>query len=196
MSAYKASLTRNTLETNITMSVDFSQTEGFGLRGTSGVGFFDHMLNSLAVHSRSVIELSMSGDLNVDCHHTIEDVGIVLGKILAEIISERGAIMRYGTAFIPMDEALASAVIDVSGRPFIVCGYTPNAPMIGDYDTQMTAEFFRAVAFNMGATLHISVLYGENDHHCVEAMFKAFAHALADAMVIRGGEVLSAKGSL
>ncbi len=191
----RATLTRNTLETKITMSVDFGVTEGFGLRGTSGIGFFDHMLNSVAVHSRSVIELQMTGDLHVDCHHTIEDVGIVYGKLLAEIIKERGPIVRYATSFIPMDEALARAVIDVSGRPYIVCDYTPTSPMIGDYDTQMTAEFFRAVAFNMGATLHLALLYGKNDHHCVEAMYKAFAHALADALQGRDA-VLSAKGVL
>ena len=191
----KATLERNTLETKINMSVDFGAAEGFGLRGTSGIGFFDHMLNSVAVHSRSVIELQMTGDLHVDCHHTIEDVGIVYGKLLAEIIKERGPIARYATSFIPMDEALARAVIDVSGRPYIVCDYTPTSPMIGDYDTQMTAEFFRAVAFNMGATLHMALLYGTNDHHCVEAMYKAFAHALADAIKPRDA-VLSAKGVL
>lgn len=191
----KATLVRNTLETNITMSVDFGVDEGFGLRGTSGIGFFDHMLNSIAVHSRSVIDLQMTGDLHVDCHHTIEDVGIVYGKLLAEIIKERGAIVRYATSFIPMDEALARAVIDVSGRPYVVCDYTPTAPMIGEYDTQMTSEFFRAVAFNMGATLHLALLYGKNDHHCVEAIYKAFAHALADALQPRDA-VLSAKGVL
>lgn len=191
----KATLTRNTLETKITMSVDFDVTEGGGLRGTSGIGFFDHMLNSVAVHSRSVIELTMTGDLHVDCHHTIEDVGIVYGKLLAEIIKNRGPIVRYATSFIPMDEALARAVIDVSGRPYIVCDYTPSTPMIGEYDTQMTAEFFRAVAFNMGATLHLALLYGKNDHHGVEAIYKAFAHALADAIVPRDA-VLSAKGVL
>ena len=196
MNSAKASLVRNTLETQISMSVDFGAADGYGLKGTSGVGFFDHMLNSLAIHSRSVIELNMKGDLHVDCHHTIEDVGIVLGKLYGEIVKERGKIMRYGTSFIPMDEALARCVIDISGRPYLVCYYLPTSPMIGDYDTQMTAEFFRAVAFNMGATLHIALLYGDNDHHCVEAMFKAFAHALADAIAPRDGEILSAKGTL
>lgn len=196
MNSAKASLVRNTLETQISMSVDFGAADGYGLKGTSGVGFFDHMLNSLAIHSSSVIELNMKGDLHVDCHHTIEDVGIVLGKLYGKIAKERGKIMRYGTSFIPMDEALARCVIDISGRPYLVCDYYPTAPMIGDYDTQMTAEFFRAVAFNMGATLHIALLYGDNDHHCVEAMFKAFAHALADAIAPRDGEILSAKGTL
>lgn len=196
MSTTKISLTRNTLETKITMSVDFGVSEGFGLRGTSGIGFFDHMLNSFAVHSGAVIELDMTGDLFVDCHHTIEDIGIVLGKILGETVKARGNVVRYGTSYIPMDEALARAVIDVSGRPFVVCDYKPRSVRVGEFDTQMVTEFFRAVAFNMGATLHVSLLYGDNDHHCIEAMFKAFAHALADAITPRGGGVLSAKGTL
>lgn len=194
--AQTAELSRNTLETQIRMSVSADETDGFGLRGTSGVGFFDHMLNSLAIHAELVIGLEMSGDLHVDCHHTIEDVGIVLGKLLGEIALKRGKIMRYGCSFIPMDEALARCVIDVSGRPFLVYDYEATAPMIGDYDTQMTREFFRAVAFNMGATLHMAVLYGQNDHHCVEALFKAFAHALKEALVPKEGAVLSAKGVL
>ncbi len=192
----EASMTRNTLETQITMRVSFAEGEAYGLRGTSGVGFFDHMLNSMAIHANMAIELEMSGDLNVDCHHTIEDVGIVLGKLLSEIVKNRGKITRYGCAHIPMDEALARCVIDVSGRPYLVCDYTPSAPMIGDYDTQMTLEFFRALAFNMGATLHLAVLYGQNDHHCVEALYKAFAHALSDALTARDGAILSAKGVL
>jgi len=196
MSEAKASLERNTLETQIKMSLSFEESDGFGLRGTSGVGFFDHMLNSLAIHSGAVIGLEMKGDINVDCHHTIEDVGIVLGKLLAEIAAKRAPLTRYGTSFIPMDESLARCVMDISGRPYLVCDYTPKAPMIGDFDTQMVTEFFRAVSFNMGATVHLAVLYGDNDHHMVEALFKAFAHALADAIKPKSGAVLSAKGTL
>ncbi len=195
MSTAKATLVRNTLETKISMSVSF-EADKTGLSGTSGVGFFDHMLNSLAIHSDSLITLEMTGDLNVDCHHTIEDVGIVLGKLLSEITSKNEPLCRYGTSFIPMDEALARCVIDISGRPYLVCDYTPKAPVIGEFDTQMVTEFFRAVAFNMGATLHLAVLYGDNDHHMVEALFKAFAHALADAIKPKSGAVLSAKGCL
>lgn len=196
MSTAKASLERNTLETQIKMSLSFEESDGFGLRGTSGVGFFDHMLNSLAIHSGAVIGLEMEGDLRVDCHHTIEDVGIVLGKLLAEIAAKRAPLTRYGTSFIPMDESLARCVMDISGRPYLVCDYTPKAPMIGEFDTQMVTEFFRAVSFNMGATVHLAVLYGDNDHHMVEALFKAFAHALADAIKPKSGAVLSAKGTL
>ncbi len=196
MDAAKATLERNTLETQIKMSLSFEETDGFGLRGTSGIGFFDHMLNSLAIHSGAVIGLEMKGDLKVDCHHTIEDVGIVLGKLIAEIAAIRAPLVRYGTSFIPMDESLARCVLDISGRPYLVCDYTPKAPMIGEFDTQMVTEFFRAVSFNMGATVHLAVLYGDNDHHMVEALFKAFAHALADAITPKSGAVLSAKGTL
>lgn len=190
------SMTRNTLETKINMNLSLGESEKPGLCGTTGVGFFDHMLNSLAIHSGMCITLDVSGDLNVDCHHTVEDVGIVLGKLLSELAAKRAPLTRYGTSFIPMDEALARCVIDISGRPYLVCDYTPKSPMIGDFDTQMVTEFFRAVAFNMGATLHLAVLYGDNDHHMVEALFKAFAHALADAMTPKSGAVLSAKGTL
>ncbi len=189
-------MTRDTLETKISMTVSLGESDKTGLFGTTGVGFFDHMLNSLAIHSGMTINLTVSGDLNVDCHHTIEDVGIVLGKLLSELAAQCAPLTRYGTSFIPMDEALARCVIDISGRPYLVCDYTPKSPMIGDFDTQMVTEFFRAVAFNMGATLHLAVLYGYNDHHMVEALFKAFAHALADAMMTKSGTVLSAKGLL
>ncbi|MBQ8509925.1 MAG: imidazoleglycerol-phosphate dehydratase HisB [Clostridia bacterium] len=192
----KASLERKTLETRIRMSIEYGSDEPSGLFGKSGVGFFDHMLNSFAVHSGARISLEVSGDLYVDCHHTIEDVGIVLGKLLHEIVQKRGKITRYGCSYIPMDEALARAVIDVSGRSYLVFDYEPKAPMIGTYDAQMTKEFFRAVAFNMGATLHISLLYGQNDHHAVEAIFKAFAHSLKDALQPIDGAILSAKGVL
>ncbi len=186
---------RNTLETAIKLTL-VSGGDAAGLIGTTGIGFFDHMLNSFAIHANLSISLEMTGDLKVDCHHSIEDVGIVLGSAIRELVQKRGAIMRYGCAHIPMDEALARCVIDVSGRPYLVCEYAPTAPMIGDFDTQMTVEFFRAVAFNMGATLHLAVLYGQNDHHCVEALFKAFAHALSDALEPKSGAVLSAKGVL
>lgn len=191
-----AELERNTLETKIKMSVNFHSEDGNGFKGTSGIGYFDHMLNSFAIHFGIRIDAQIVGDLNVDCHHTIEDVGIVLGKLLGQIAQNRGKIARYGTSYIPMDEALARTVIDIAGRPYLVFDYEPKAPMIGNYDTQMTLEFFRAVAYNMGATLHIAVLSGQNDHHIVEAIFKSFAHALKDAIKPIDGELLSAKGVL
>ena len=186
---------RETRETNIEMTL--SRAVKGGLEGSTGIGFFDHMLNSFAVHGGFSIKLNMTGDLCVDGHHTVEDVGIVLGKLLSELCEDKSGIKRYGQAAIPMDESLAYAVIDVSGRPFLVCDVPMGAPMIGDYDTQLTLEFFRALAFNMGATLHVKVVYGVNDHHKVEACFKAVAHALADAISEAGnGAVLSAKGVL
>ena len=190
-----AEIERNTLETQIRLSAELEST-GAGLKGASGVGYFDHMLNSFAIHSGIKLRLDMTGDLNVDCHHTIEDVGICLGKVLGNIAQNNKPYKRYGSAMIPMDEALARAVIDISGRPFIVVNYQPKAQMIGDFDTQMVPEFFRAVAFNMNATLHLEVLYAQNDHHAVEALFKAFAHSLKEALEPIAGSELSAKGIL
>lgn len=187
---------RNTLETKIKMSIIPDGSAGIGFNGKTGIGFFDHMLNSFAIHSGMKINAEISGDIEVDCHHTIEDTGIVLGKILAEIVAKNAPVTRYGTSFIPMDEALARTVIDLSGRPYLVINYEPKVNMIGDYDTQMTQEFFRAVAFNMQATIHIALLYGQNEHHAVEAIFKSFAHALKDAISPKDGAVLSAKGVL
>jgi imidazoleglycerol-phosphate dehydratase len=189
-----AEIERNTSETQIKMNVHICKNNTAGLNGTSGIGFFDHMLNSFAIHLGAQLNLEMNGDLKVDCHHTIEDTGIVLGKLLDIIIQKQSPITRYGVAYIPMDESLARTVIDISKRPFLVFDYNPKSPMIGDFDTQMTCEFFRAVAFNMGATLHIALLYGQNDHHSVEAIFKSFAHALKDAIRPINGNVLSAKG--
>ncbi len=187
---------RNTLETQIKISLDLSRSAQKGLFGTSGIGFFDHMLNSFAIHLGARLELDMTGDLHVDCHHTIEDVGICLGQLLGDISQNNKPLKRYGTSFIPMDEALARTVIDISGRPYLVCDYAPKAPMVGQFDTQMVQEFFRAVAFNMGATLHIAVLYAQNDHHAIEAIFKSFAHAVQQAIEPVDTGTLSAKGVL
>lgn len=196
MNKYTSELERNTLETQIKLKIDLSETAKIGFYAATGIGFFDHMLNTMAHHMGGEISGSIKGDTFVDCHHTIEDVGIVIGKILGQIAQKLAPVMRYGSFFVPMDESLARAVIDISGRPFLVFQYEPKNPMIGDYDTQMTEEFFRAVAFNMGATLHLEVLYGQNDHHMTEALFKAFAHAAAEALVPKNGAVLSAKGVL
>lgn len=196
MNKYTSELERNTLETQIKLKIDLSETAKISFHAATGIGFFDHMLNTMAHHMGAEISGSINGDTFVDCHHTIEDVGIVIGKILGQIAQNLAPVTRYGSFFIPMDESLARAVIDISGRPFLVFKYEPKNPMIGDYDTQMTEEFFRAVAFNMGATLHLEVLYGQNDHHMTEALFKAFAHAAAEALVPKNGAVLSAKGVL
>lgn len=185
---------RQTKETSINL---FLNLDGGEVRIASGIGFFDHMLTALATHAGWGLVLNCDGDVWVDGHHSIEDIGIVLGKALAEVVDKNG-IKRYGSAIIPMDEALCRAVVDVSGRPFLVYrgGEKVQAPMIGDYDTEMTEEFLRAFAMNAGITLHVEVLYGKNAHHIVEGVFKAVAHALEDALSPRDGGVLSTKGVL
>lgn len=166
------------------------------LSGTSGIGFFDHMLNSFCVHGGFALKLEMTGDIYVDGHHTVEDIGIVLGTLFADILGDRSGIRRYGEAHVPMDECLAFAAADISGRPYLVFDGVVNAPAVGTYDTQLTKEFFRALSYNMGATLHIKLLYGENTHHMIEGMFKSAARALSAAAEITDGGVLSAKGVL
>lgn len=195
MSTGKAEITRTTKETDIKMSLEKNADECI-FSGTTGIGFFDHMLNSFCVHGRFRITAEMRTDLAVDGHHTVEDTGIVLGSLFSEILGGKGGIARFGESTVPMDEALARAVIDISGRPYLVFDAYPTAPMIGDYDAQLTREFFRALAFGMGATLHLSVLYGDNEHHRTEALYKAAARAISAAMSKTDGGVLSAKGSL
>ena len=179
---------RETKETSIQLFLDL---DGGDVRVASGVGFFDHMLTALAVHAGWGLVLNCEGDTWVDGHHSVEDIG----QALAELIDKSG-IQRYGCAFIPMDEALCRAVVDVSGRPYLVYHAEVAAPMIGEYDTELTEEFFRAFAMNAGITLHIEALYGRNAHHIIEGVFKAVAHALAEALAPREGSVLSTKGVL
>ncbi len=192
----KAEKIRNTKETQINMSLELDRVYNGGLQGGSGIGFFDHMLNSFCVHGGFVMTLEMTGDIFIDAHHTAEDVGIVLGTLFAEILGDRSGIRRFGEAHVPMDESLAFAAADISGRPYLVFDGNVNVPYLGTYDTQLTKEFFRALAFNMGATLHIKLLYGENAHHMTEALFKAAARALSAASEKTNGGVLSAKGIL
>jgi len=185
---------RSTKETNITVTIDL---DGNGKNDIdSGVGFFDHMLMALAVHSRFDLSVKCEGDLGVDAHHSVEDVGIVLGQAFAEAIGDKAGIARYGSFTLPMDEALASCHLDIGGRFYAVIEAPFTAERIGELDTQMISEFFRAFANNAKITLHLSVLYGENDHHKAEAMFKAFAHALRIAVSKDGGELLTTKGAL
>lgn len=185
-------LTRTTKETDIVLKLDLSGGE---VKVASGIGFFDHMLTALAVHAGWGLEVTCRGDLDVDGHHSVEDIGIVLGQAFAQAVNKEG-IARYGTAFIPMDEALARCVVDISGRPFLVFQAELSAPMVGGFDTQLTEEFFRAFAMNAGITLHLALLYGSNAHHQIEGLFKACAHALAHALQARQGGVLSTKGLL
>lgn len=189
-----AKIERNTKETQIAL---IWNTDGEGIyEGTCGIGFLDHMLQALCVHGKFDIQLSMKGDLEVDCHHSTEDLGIVLGMALAKALEEKGGIRRYGTAYIPMDETLGFCSLDISGRAFLVYEAEYENQSIGALDCCMIKEFFRALAFQAGITLHMKILYGENDHHKAEALFKAFAHALKDAVTETGGGVLSSKGVL
>lgn len=185
---------RNTKETQITLSWNL---DGQGTyEGTCKVGFFDHMMQALCVHGGFDIKLSMKGDLEVDCHHSIEDLGIVLGMALSRALADKGGIRRYGSFYIPMDEALGFCALDVSGRAFLVFDAEYENQSVGTLDCCMVKEFFRALAFQAGLTLHIKTLYGENDHHKIEAMFKAFAHALKEAVTVTNAGVLSSKGVL
>ncbi len=189
-----AELERETNETKIKCMVVL---DGQGKTDiNTGIGFFDHMLKAFAVHSGFDLGMICKGDTYVDNHHTIEDVGIVLGQAFAKAIGDKAGIARYGNFSIPMDESLASCSVDVSGRSYLIYDCDFRAERIGDMETQMVVEFFRAFTSNAMVTLHLNLMYGENDHHKCEAVFKAFAHALKEAVRVEGAEVLSSKGSL
>lgn len=189
-----AQINRKTKETDIEI---FVKLEGSGkVTVDTGIGFFDHMLTAFGVHSGIDLQVNCTGDLNVDGHHTVEDVGIVLGKAFEKALGDRKGIERYGSAYVPMDEALAFCALDISGRPFLAFDADFNDDRIGEYDTCLTEEFFRAFAYNSGITLHIRKEYGKNDHHVCEAIFKAVAHALKGAVKVSGDQVLSTKGVL
>jgi imidazoleglycerol-phosphate dehydratase len=190
-----ASLERKTNETDINLKLNL-YGNGKGEIST-GIGFFDHMLDLFKVHGGFNITLNVKGDLQVDTHHTIEDTGIVLGLAIKELLGDKAGIKRYGSFYVPMDESLAFVSLDISGRPFLVCDVPITAEKIGDFETEMLEEFFRAFAFNAGITLHIKVLYGTNNHHMVEAVFKALARALKEAIALTGSkEIPSSKGVL
>ncbi len=189
-----AAVERKTKETEIFVAVDL---DGGNISIDTGIGFFDHMLTALAMHSGIALTVRAKGDLEVDCHHTVEDVGIVLGQALSKALGDKSGIKRYGSFFIPMDEALAFASIDISGRPFLVFDAEMPQAVVGGFDCCMTEEFFRAFAFNAGITLHIKCEYGSNSHHIIEAIFKAVAHSLACAVEkTDSGKTLSTKGVL
>lgn len=190
-----AKLERTTKETAISVSMNI---DGIGRAEIdTGIGFFDHMLEAFAVHSGIDLTVKCVGDLMVDGHHTVEDTGIVIGKVLAEALGTKEGIKRYGTAYIPMDESLAFVSLDCSSRPFLVFDACFDAYKVGELETQLIVEFFRAFAYNAGITLHAKVLYGANDHHKTEALFKALAHALKDAVQHTGSNAaLSSKGVL
>lgn len=175
----KVSIHRETKETNIHMSLNI---DGMGeCNSASGIGFFDHMVTHIAKHGFFDIDLKCEGDLQIDCHHSIEDIGIVLGKCISEAIGNKEGIKRYGSAIIPMDETLVLCALDLSGRPYLNFDAHLSVMRLGDMDVEMVEEFFRAVAVHAGMNLHIKVLDGKNNHHIVEGIFKAFANALDTA---------------
>ena len=189
-----AEVNRKTKETDIQVRLDL---DGSGKADIStGIGFFDHMLTAFAVHGGLDLTVKVTGDLNVDGHHSVEDTGIVLGTAFKQALGDMKGIKRYGSALIPMDEALGFASLDISGRPYLVFNADFSDDRIGELDSCLVEEFFRAFAFNAGITLHLKCEYGKNDHHIAEALFKAAAHAIADAKVIAGNEILSTKGVL
>lgn len=189
-----ATITRTTRETDITLSLNL---DGGPVKIDTGIGFFDHMLNAFATHGGFGLELTAKGDLHVDCHHTIEDTGIVLGQAFAKALGEKAGIARFGSFYVPMDEALAFTSLDISGRPFVVFNAQFLQEKVGDYDSCMTEEFVRAFAVNAGLTLHTRLEYGTNAHHCIEAIFKSIAHAMRLAVKQNDSNaVLSTKGVL
>ena len=191
-----ASITRTTKETKIQLTLNLDGTEKADIQ--TGIGFFDHMLHSFARHGFFDLTLQVEGDLYVDCHHTIEDVGIVLGEAIKGALGEKKSIKRYGSFFLPMDEALVMCAIDLSGRPYLDFELPFTVERVGDFDTEMAKEFFYAISYSAGMNLHMRKMRGDNNHHLLEASFKAFAKALDEASTIdpRIQDVLSTKGTL
>lgn len=197
MAERKASVSRKTKETEISVTVDL---DGKGVSKIStGVGFFDHMLDQLSRHSLIDMTIEAKGDLHIDDHHTVEDTGIAIGQAIARALGERRGITRYASIDLAMDETLTSAAIDVSGRPFLVWNVEFSAPKIGTFDTELVREFFQALAQNAGITLHVRNHYGVNNHHIAETCFKAVARALRTAVEAdprQEGAIPSTKGTL
>jgi len=192
----ECNIERKTNETNISLSFNIDGS-GKGSINTE-IGFLDHMLTLFAKHGLFDLDIKAKGDLKVDAHHTVEDIGIVLGQAINKALGDKKSIVRYGSAFVPMDEALALSSIDIGGRPYIVFDVQFESEKAGEMETEVIEEFFRAIAFNAGMNLHIKVFYGGNNHHIAEAIFKSFAKALDEATSIdkRIEGVLSTKGML
>lgn len=184
---------RKTKETDIQLSLSL---EGGEVSVSTGIGFFDHMLTAFAFYGGLGLKLEVKGDLEVDGHHTVEDVGIVLGQAMSRALGDRKGIRRFASAYIPMDEALCLTALDFSNRPFLVFDADMPQPMIGAYDACLTEEFMRAFAVNSGLTLHMKCLYGKNAHHITEALFKSLGVAVKEAVAITGTGVTSTKGVL
>lgn len=196
MEERKASIERITKETKIRLSINL---DGSGKTDIdTGIGFFDHMLNSFARHGFFDLTCHVEGDLYVDCHHTIEDVGIVLGQAMKDALGEKKSIRRYGSFILPMDETLILCSMDLSGRPYFYFDIPFTVDKVGEYDTEMVREFFYAISYSCGMNLHFKWFHGTNNHHLIEAAYKAFAKALDEAVSVdeRISGVLSTKGSL
>ncbi len=192
----KAHVVRNTKETQIEIDLNL---DGSGkCRIDTGIGFFDHMLGSFARHGFFDLDCQVKGDLEVDCHHTIEDTGIVLGQAIREAIGDKRGIRRYGSSLLPMDEVLVLSAVDLSGRPYLVCDLPFSVAKVGAFDTEMVREFFYAISYSAAMNLHLKLIHGLNNHHIMEGAFKAFARALDEATSYdpRIEGVLSTKGSL
>lgn len=194
--ARTADYVRKTKETDISLHLNLDGTGSSSIH--TGIGFFDHMLDGFARHGLFDLKVNVAGDLAVDCHHTIEDTGIVLGNAIKETVGDKKGIRRYGSCILPMDETLVLCAVDLSGRPYLVFDGEFTTDRVGYMDTEMVKEFFYAISYTAGMNLHIRVLSGGNNHHMIEAMFKAFAKALDQATIIdpRITDILSTKGSL
>lgn len=188
-----SNISRETKETSIQSRLNLGGGE---VRVDTGIGFLDHMLHAMAFYAGFGLDLTARGDLNVDGHHTVEDTGIVLGQAIREALGDKRGIRRFGSAYVPMDEALAFTSLDFSGRAFLVFDADMPQERIGDYDSCLTEEFMRALAFNGGITLHQKGVYGKNAHHITEALFKSLGLAMKDAVRVEGQEVTSTKGVL
>jgi imidazoleglycerol-phosphate dehydratase len=197
MTTRSATIHRKTKETDIRLTLDLDG--GGRVKAATGIGFLDHMLDHLGKHSLCDLDVSATGDLHVDMHHTTEDVGICLGEALKDALGDKAGIRRYGSASVPMEEALACVSLDLSGRPAVVFLVKFSSDRIGEFDVQLVEEFLRRLAVTAGMNLHVHVPYGTNDHHIAEAIFKALAQAFRQAKAIdpqRKGDVPSTKGSL
>ena len=196
MAERKAHVARNTSETKIIVDLNLDGSGKYDI--DTGIGFFDHMLNSFAKHGFFDLTCKVDGDLEVDCHHTIEDTGIVLGQAIREAVGDKKGIRRFGNFLLPMDETLVLGAVDLSGRPYCVCDLPFTVERVGGFDTEMVQEFFYAISYSAAMNLHLKLMHGSNNHHIMEAAFKAFAKALDEACSYdpRITDVLSTKGAL
>lgn len=192
-----ATITRSTEETQISVSVNLDGTGTY--TNQTGIGFFDHMLDQLSRHSLIDMQITATGDLHIDDHHTVEDTGIALGQALVQALGDKRGIVRYGSCHLPMDDALVRAALDLSARPFLIWNVDLPTAKIGTFDTELVREFFQALSTHGGITLHVDMLHGINSHHIAEAAFKAVARALRDAVEAdprKGDAIPSTKGTL